>query len=76
MARPSRSQSFGPATVRGGGQLTLPVELRKALGIAEGAEVLFFRWDDEGRVLMMFGEEAADAADRFVRDDLRFPPMR
>jgi AbrB family looped-hinge helix DNA binding protein len=69
-----RSRSYGPATVRSGGQVTVPVELRRALDLREGTEVTFYRWDDDSRVLVLFGDAVADAADAFVREGLRFPP--
>jgi bifunctional DNA-binding transcriptional regulator/antitoxin component of YhaV-PrlF toxin-antitoxin module len=73
-----RPRPYGPVTLRSGGQLTPPVELRNDFGLKQGDRVYFFAWEGEKRVLMVFGEMTEDrlADQEFLEKGLHFPPER
>jgi bifunctional DNA-binding transcriptional regulator/antitoxin component of YhaV-PrlF toxin-antitoxin module len=75
MARP-QPRIYGPATVRQDGSIALPAELRRDIQIGEGAQIRFFVWEGERRLLVLIDDERAEATARYFIEGLEFKPPR
>jgi bifunctional DNA-binding transcriptional regulator/antitoxin component of YhaV-PrlF toxin-antitoxin module len=66
MARP-KGRTYGPVRVRTGGQITLPIELRRDAGLEDDVELRFcwYLWED--RILVLIGDAETEATADFFR---------
>lgn len=60
----------GTSKVTRSGQVTLPLSLRKAIGISEGSEVVFIQEDEDVRILTLGQlEEVFRRGDRLAKKE-------
>jgi bifunctional DNA-binding transcriptional regulator/antitoxin component of YhaV-PrlF toxin-antitoxin module len=68
-AKKAAPRPYGPVTIRSGGQLTLPIELRRDLKIEETDRYVVYGWAGGGdrRMLLLPEETATATLDKFLR---------
>ena len=67
MKRPSRMRYFGSATVGERGQMVIPAEARRALGIDEGEKLVVFG-RGKGRLMLVKAEMVSEFVSRALSD--------